>query len=85
LSGCCAQLSVNGLQAAEGSGAACPEGGPVQALAWLANHLNGRGLALLKGQLVATGQTCNTREFGVGDRILATFKGLGSVEMSVAP
>mmetsp|Transcript_41804 Transcript_41804/g.131340 ORF Transcript_41804/g.131340 Transcript_41804/m.131340 type:complete len:171 (+) Transcript_41804:550-1062(+) len=50
-----ATLSVNGAPAAKGSGAAAPGGGPVEALAWLANHLNGRGLELRAGQLVATG------------------------------
>ena len=30
------------------------------ALAWLANHLNARGLALAEGAFVATGQTCST-------------------------
>ena len=44
-------LVVNDELIAEGSGAATPEGGPAQALAWLANHLNGRGLALQQGQV----------------------------------
>ena len=47
--------------------------------AWLAN-LNGRGLELRAGQLVATGQTCST-----GDRLRADFGGLGSLEMTLAP
>ena len=56
-----------------------------QALAWLANHLNSRGLALAKGHFVATGQTCNTKGCKPGDRVVATFAGLGRVEMVVAP
>jgi len=80
-----ATLSVNGAPAAKGSGAAAPGGGPVEALAWLANHLNGRGLELRAGQLVATGQTCSTKAVRVGDRLRADFGGLGSLEMTVAP
>ncbi|EOD36510.1 hypothetical protein EMIHUDRAFT_110170 [Emiliania huxleyi CCMP1516] len=80
-----ATLSVNGAPAAQGSGAAAPEGGPVEALAWLANHLNGRGLELRAGQLVATGQTCSTKAVRAGDRLRADFGRLGSLEMTVAP
>ena len=42
---------VNGQAVAQGSGAACAEGGPLQALAWLANDLNGRGLSLPGGMV----------------------------------
>jgi len=85
LAACATQLFVNATLVAEGSGRECPEGGPVQALTWLANHLNGRGLALQKGQLVTTGQTCIYRAFNVGDRVVAAFPGMGRVEMTVAP
>ena len=63
-----------------------------EAVAWLANHLNGRGLSLRRGHLVATGQTCNTKACHVGDRVVATFHGLGrgggeehTVEMVIRP
>lgn len=85
LSACTTTLLVNGEVAAEGGGARCPDGGPIEAVAWLANHLNGRGLALQAGQVIATGQTCMTREFAAGDRVEARFEGYGSVEMVVAP
>ena len=84
-------LLVNDEVAAEGSGAATPLGGPAEALTWLANHLNGRGLALEKGHFVATGQTCNTKACKPGDRVTATYAslaGLGAsniVEMQIAP
>ena len=78
-------LFVNDELIAEGSGAAAPEGGPAQALAWLANHLNGRGLSLQRGQLIATGQTCNTKAIKAGDRVRATFGELGMLEMVIAP
>eukprot|EP00747_Dinoflagellata_sp_TGD_P083972 gnl/TRDRNA2_/TRDRNA2_162329_c0_seq2.p1 gnl/TRDRNA2_/TRDRNA2_162329_c0~~gnl/TRDRNA2_/TRDRNA2_162329_c0_seq2.p1 ORF type:complete len:263 (+),score=49.72 gnl/TRDRNA2_/TRDRNA2_162329_c0_seq2:67-789(+) len=83
LSECVTTLSVNGKVVARGAGDKCPEGGPVEATAFLANALNLRGLALRKGHVVATGQTCMTREFAVGDKIGADFIGMGSVQMAI--
>eukprot|EP00927_Polykrikos_kofoidii_P024536 TRINITY_DN22298_c0_g1_i1.p1 TRINITY_DN22298_c0_g1~~TRINITY_DN22298_c0_g1_i1.p1 ORF type:complete len:290 (-),score=51.65 TRINITY_DN22298_c0_g1_i1:112-915(-) len=85
LSSCGASLFVNETEVASGSGADCPGGGPVQALAWLANHLSNRGLSLSKGHIVLTGQTCNTKAFTIGDTISATFDGLGTISMTVHP
>mmetsp|Transcript_3805 Transcript_3805/g.6791 ORF Transcript_3805/g.6791 Transcript_3805/m.6791 type:complete len:302 (+) Transcript_3805:2-907(+) len=78
------KLFVNDEVVAEGSGANVPEGGPLQALTYLANHLNGRGLGLRQGELVATGQTCATKAFEVGDVVRATFGPLGEAKMVVA-
>ena len=82
---CGTKLFVNDLLVAEGSGGAAPLGGPAEALAFLANHLNSRGLELLPGQLIATGQTCNTKVGKPGDVVRATFEGLGTVEMRIFP
>ena len=82
---CTTELLINGEKCADGSGAKAPLGGPAEAVAWLANHLNGRGLRLEKGQFVATGQTCNTQACAPGDRVVATFAELGSIEMVIAP
>ena len=82
---CASKLMVNDELVADGSGAATPEGGPAQALTWLANHLNSRGLSLARGQLIATGQMCNTQTVKPGDRIRASFGELGSCEMVVSP
>ena len=60
-------------------------GGPAEAVTYLANHLNARGMRLKQGELVATGQACNTKKLAVGDVIQATFKGLGSIEMLIQP
>merc|ERR1712151_213213 len=79
LSECPTSLSVNGNTKSTGSGSTCPGGGPVQALTWLANHLNSRGLALQRGQLVITAATCLTKEIQIGDTIHANFGSLGSV------
>ncbi|CAE8594471.1 unnamed protein product [Polarella glacialis] len=84
LASCSTALQVNGDEVASGSGAACPLGGPVQALVWLANHLISRGLMLQKGQLVITGMTCKSTSFKVGDAIAATFSSLPRVDMTVA-
>ena len=85
LASCETSLSVNGEVVSRGSGAACPEGGPVGALSWLANHLNARGLMLRKGQLVATGQTCIHRGIVAGDTVVASFGNHGEIEMVIAP
>lgn len=85
LTTCSTTLSVNTEQVAQGSGAECPEGSPLAATAWMANHLNQRGLWLRKGQLVITGATCKSTAFQVSDRVTATFSALGCVEMFVEP
>jgi 2-keto-4-pentenoate hydratase len=88
LAECVTELSVNGAIVATGSGGHCPQGGPVAAATFLANELNTRGLSLRAGEVVATGQTCMTREFGAGDSIGAQFymgsgESIGLVEMVV--
>lgn len=85
LASCNVSFSINGTVVVEGSGSKCPEQGPLPAVTWLANHLNSRGLALQKGQLVMTGQTCNTRNFKPGDVLTADFAGLGSVQTILQP
>jgi len=80
---CATQLFVNDVCVAKGSATKTPDGGPIEALVWLANHLSGRGLGLKAGDFIATGQTCNTKAFKAGDRVKATFDGLGSVDTAV--
>ena len=38
-----------------------------------------------RGMFVATGQTCNTRACKPGDKVIATWAGLGRLEMVIAP
>ncbi len=83
LADCETMLLVNDRVAAEGSTSRCPAGGPIEAVAWLANHLNSRGKMLHDGDVIATGQTCMTRDFAVGDVVEARFGALGSVDMVV--
>ena len=79
------ELTVNGETVVSGSGAALPfEGSVAQGLAFLANHLNGRGLTLRAGQVVATGQTCAySGALAPGDEVVARFDTLGEVAMVV--
>eukprot|EP01043_Picozoa_sp_COSAG02_P040056 COSAG02_NODE_3210_length_7165_cov_3.703510_3_plen_305_part_00 len=83
VSDCETTLLVNDHVAARGSTSRCPAGGPIEAVAWLANHLNSRGKMLHDGDVIATGQTCMTRDFAVGDVVEARFGALGSVKMVV--
>ena len=44
-------------------------------LAWLANHLEARGLGLEAGMVIATGQTCAYNgELTDGDEVVARFE-----------
>ena len=84
---CAVELFVNDEKVATGSGKAAPQGGPAESLAWVVNHLNSRpgGLYLKAGELVATGQMCNTKLIKPGDRVRAEYAQLGEVEMVVEP
>lgn len=54
-------------------------GGPTHALAWLANHLGARGLALRSGDLVMTGSISTLLRPRAGDTVRATYTRLGTV------
>jgi 2-keto-4-pentenoate hydratase len=60
-------------------------GNPLNALAWLANHLATRGLALQPGDIVMSGAISQMLRPKVGDTIRATFAHLGSVHVKVVP
>ncbi len=60
-------------------------GHPFEGLAWVANHLAGRGKALRKGEIVITGSALKTRFPGPGDRVTYRIEGLGEVSLSVEP
>lgn len=77
------RLMVNGATTAEGNGAAVL-GHPLNALGWLVEALNSRGIALEAGQYVTTGVTTGVYEAQAGDRIRAEFGPVGSVEVAFA-
>ena len=67
---------VNGVEAGRGSGADVL-GGPLDALAWLANHLAARGPGLRAGEFVSTGSVVRTQWIARGDRVEIEIEGLG--------
>ena len=60
-------------------------GDPLNALAWLANHLATRGLALGPGDVVMSGAISTLLLPKAGDTIRARFTRLGSVSVTVVP
>lgn len=54
-------------------------GSPINALAWIANHLGARGLGLATGQVVMTGSVSKLIHPKAGDTVRATYTRLGSV------
>jgi len=73
-------LEVNGKDAGAGVGANAL-GSPLTALAWLANHLSGRGRGLEAGELVTTGVVTPFVELFPGDEAVADFGALGQVRL----
>ena len=71
-------LRCNSDVVGTGDGAAVM-GNPLAALAWLANTLGTRGIALEPGHLVIPGAMCAMVPVEAGDRVTAEFTGLGSV------
>lgn len=72
-----ARLVINGATVATGSGADVL-GGPLLALAWLANHLPTCGEHLRAGDLVTTGTCTPIRRAAPGDYVIADFGDFGS-------
>jgi 2-keto-4-pentenoate hydratase len=77
------RVRVNGVEAASGLGAAVL-GHPLNAVVWLAGKLPEYGLALQAGDLIMTGSFTRMLPLSAGDRVQATFTGLGEVGTSVA-
>lgn len=57
-------------------------GHPLNGLAWIANHLAGRGGAIVAGEVVMTGSALRTQFPKVGERCVYTIEGLGPVSVS---
>src|SRR4029453_4742015 len=56
-------------------------GHPFEAVAWLANLLNGRGRMLTRGMLVMTGSSITTKFPAPGDRVRFAIDGLGEISL----
>jgi 2-keto-4-pentenoate hydratase len=78
-----ASVAINGAEVARALGAVVL-GDPLNSVVWLAGRLAEFGLKLRAGDLIMTGSF--TRQFPLtpGDRVRAEFRGMGSVEVSVA-
>lgn len=59
-------------------------GNPLNSLAWIANHLGGRGLGLRSGDVVMTGSVSKILQPKAGDTVRATYTRLGSVSVRFA-
>jgi len=59
-------------------------GHPFEAVAWLANLLNGRGRRLERGMIVMTGSSITTKFPAPGDRVRFAVDGLGEVALEAA-
>ncbi len=73
-------LRVNGEVAGAGVGGNAL-GGPLTALAWLADHRARRGQGLESGQVVTTGVVTDFVELDAGDEAVADFGPLGEVRL----
>jgi 2-keto-4-pentenoate hydratase len=76
-----AVLSCNGEVVSKGRTDAVL-GNPVTAVAWLARKVEGFGVRLRKGDLVLPGSCTRAIDAHAGDKFVAEFAGLGSVQLS---
>jgi len=74
--------TINGNKVGEGRGADTM-GHPLDAVAWLADHLASDGRGLLRGDVVITGSMVTTKAVRAGDFVHFELEGLGSVELRV--
>jgi 2-keto-4-pentenoate hydratase len=73
---------INGRVVGEGMGAAAM-GHPLEALAWIANHLAAQGRALVYRDVVITGSIITTKTVKRGDLVGFEVERLGAVELRV--
>lgn len=76
-----ARVTIDGTVTGEGEGSAVL-GDPLAALAWLANHLTGRGTVLPAGSVVSTGTCTGYVEAGPTAVVRAEFGDFGSADLS---
>jgi 2-keto-4-pentenoate hydratase len=74
--------TINGKKVGEGRGADCM-GHPLDALAWLADHLASIGRGLQRGDVVITGSIITSKAVKAGDVVLFALDHLGGVELEV--
>jgi 2-keto-4-pentenoate hydratase len=74
--------AINGAVVGEGRGAAAL-GHPLDAVAWIANHLAAHGRGLVFRDVVITGSIITSKFPKAGDRVNFAVGGLGEVELQV--
>jgi 2-keto-4-pentenoate hydratase len=74
--------TINGKNVGTGHGRDVM-GHPLDALAWIANHLAARGLGLWRGDIVITGSLVTSKFPSAGDRVRFEAGELGAVELRV--
>jgi len=73
-------LTINGEPAGEGHGRDVL-GHPLDAMAWIANHLAGRGITMRRGEFVITGSLVTSKFPKAGDRYVFDVSEVGRVEL----
>ena len=74
--------TINGNKVGAGRGADVM-GHPLDAVAWLADHLASLGRGLLRGDVVITGRIVTSKTVTTGDHVVFDVEGLGKVELRV--
>lgn len=74
--------TINGNKVGEGRGADAM-GHPLDAVAWLADHLASSGRGLLRGDVVITGSIVTTKSVTAGDHVRFEVRQLGAVELQI--
>jgi 2-keto-4-pentenoate hydratase len=74
--------SINGHEIGEGRGADAL-GHPLDAVAWIADHLAHEGRGLLRGDVVITGSLVTTRPGRRGDLVKFKLEGFGEVALRI--
>jgi 2-keto-4-pentenoate hydratase len=74
--------TINGRVVGEGMGAAAM-GHPLEAVAWIANHLAAHGRGLVFRNVVITGSIITTKSVRAGDLVRFSIAELGEVELRV--
>jgi 2-keto-4-pentenoate hydratase len=74
--------TINGNKVGEGVGADAM-GHPLDAVAWLADHLASIGRGLVRGDVVITGSIITSKTVTAGDLVRFSVAGLGTVELQV--
>lgn len=73
-------LKINGEPAGEGLGRDVL-GHPLDAMAWIANHLAGRGITMRRGEFVITGSLVTSKFPRPGDQFVFEVSELGRIEL----